>query len=101
MASRFKNPKYFFKDTILIWDEVKNTVTYDDISHIRSNRHFFNVTLPEFNIMESSFFCVDPCFFDHRRGEVDANDFPGVTGFCSGDEAIISGTTSQVDDYIS
>jgi len=67
----------------------------------RRSGHILNVTLPEFNIVETSCFGISSCFFDHCWSEVNSDYLSSFACFMSCDKGVIACTAAEINDSIS
>src|SRR5258708_4309230 len=100
MSSGFEDAEHFLDDAVFVGDEVEDAIADDDVGDVGGDGHFFDVALPEFYVVVAELFGVGAGFVDHGGGEVDADDFAGVSGFGPGDEAVVAGAGAQVDDDV-
>ena len=100
VATWFQYPVYFLKYSMFVRNQVQYTIAHHYISHIRCDRHVFNITLPEFNIVEAPCFSIFSGFLNHRAGKINADHFSSGTGFMACNKTIISCTAAKINHEI-
>ena len=96
MTARLKHPVYFTEHLVFIRNKIEYTIAYNHIGLISRYRHVLNITLAEFNIVQSQFFCIGSCFADHGRCKIDPHHFALFPHNTPGNKSIVTGTAAEV-----
>src|SRR5438105_9058713 len=86
---------------MLVWNQIENAVANYYISLVACNRHIIDIPLPELNIIKAPYLSILSRLLDHRRSEINANDFSRFSCFMSCDKGIISGATAKINYNVS
>src|SRR5258705_8728583 len=101
MGTGFQYAMNFTEYFMFIGNKVEHTVTDDNVGNIGYNGDIFNIALSELYVVEAKLICIGSCLCYHGFSEINTDDPSLFTRDLAGNEGVITGAASEVNDEIS